>query len=199
MQYSSCPTPKPKFMDPIISDHLPTLKMMKNDGRSKPSEIIDDEAETAINTKSNGKATRLPRQRGNRPRVLKMEEKKFSKNTDTASISTQMNNEIYTFTLINPEGKEILFNNNAIQSEEDVACVRIPSSRSHTANRRRTSHRLLRTILSNIAIPLSQSQMKNISNVLRARYTAPSRSLKNSTYANKRYPTTPNSLPGSSR
>jgi len=81
---------------------------MKNDGRSKPSEIIDDEAETAINTKSYGKDIWSLRQRGNRPRVLKMEEKKFFKNIDTAFTLTQMDNEIYTFTLVNPEGGETL-------------------------------------------------------------------------------------------
>ena len=37
-----------------------------------------------------------------------MGEKKFFENIDTASISTQMNNEIYTFTLVNPEGRETL-------------------------------------------------------------------------------------------
>jgi len=78
-------------------------------------------------------------------------------------------------------------NNNTIQPKEDVARIRIPPSRSRTANGRRTSRRLLRTIFSNTAIPLSQSQTKNISNVLRVRYTAPSRLLKNSTYTNKRH------------
>jgi len=95
-------------MDPITSDHLPISKTMKNDGRSKPSETIDDEAKTVINMKSYGKDTRSPRQRGNQPHVLKMGEKKFFKSTDTASISTQMDNKIYTFTLVNPEGRETL-------------------------------------------------------------------------------------------
>ena len=108
MQCSSCLTPKPKFTDPTTSDHLPTSKMTKIDGRSKLSKTINDEAETAINTKSYVKATQLLRQRGNQPRVLKTEEKKFFKNIDTAFTLTQMDNKIYTFTLVNPEGKETL-------------------------------------------------------------------------------------------
>ena len=108
MQCSSCLTLKPRFMDPITSDHPPTLRTMKNDGRSKLSEIIDDKAETVINMKFYGKVIRLPRQRGNQPRVSKTEEKKFFKNTDIAFILTQMDDKIYTFTLVNPEGKETL-------------------------------------------------------------------------------------------
>jgi len=108
MRCSSCLTPKPKFTDPITSDHLLISKTTKNDGRSKPSEITDDEAEMVINTKSYGKDTRSLRQRGNQPHVLKMGEKKFFENIDIAIISTQMNNEIYTFTLVNPEGRETL-------------------------------------------------------------------------------------------
>jgi len=107
MQCFSCLTPKPKFMDPIASDHLLTSKTMKNYGRLKPSEIIDDEAEMAINTKSYGKDIRLPRQYGNRPCVSKMEEKKFFRNTSITFISTQMDS-VYIFTLVNLEGKEIL-------------------------------------------------------------------------------------------
>ena len=108
MQCSSCLTSKPKFTDPTISDHLLISKTTKNDGRLKPSEIIENEVED-INTRSYGKAIRLPRQRGNRPRVLKTEEKKSYKNTDTASTSIpKMDDKIYTFTLVNPEGKETL-------------------------------------------------------------------------------------------
>jgi len=62
----------------------------------------------AINTKSYGKDIRSPRQHGNRPCVLKTEEKKFFKNIDIAFTSTQMDDTIYTFTLVNPEGKETL-------------------------------------------------------------------------------------------
>ena len=110
MQCSLCLIPKLKFTDPTISDHHLISKTMKNDGRSEPSETTKDGAEAVTNTKSYGKAIRLPRQRGNRPRVLKMEEKKFFKNTDTASTSIppKMDNKIYTFTLVNPEGKETL-------------------------------------------------------------------------------------------
>jgi len=98
-----------------------------------------------------------------------------------------------------PRRKRNPSNNNAIQSQKDVARTCIPPSRSSTANGRRTSRRLLRTIFSNTAISLLQSQTKNIGNVLRARYTAPSRSFKNSIYTNKRHPTISNNLSGSSR
>jgi len=76
-------------------------------------------------------------------------------------------------------------NDDGIQSEKDVARICIPSSRSYTANGRRTSRRLLRTIFANTAISLSQNQTKTIGNVLRAKYTASSRLFKNSTYTNK--------------
>ena len=90
-------------------------------------------------------------------------------------------------------------NDNGIQSEKAVARLSIPPSRSYTANRRGTSHHLLRTIYANTAISLSQNQTKNIGNVLRARNIASTRSFKNSTYTSKRYPNIRNSLPGSSR
>ena len=72
-------------MDPTISDHLQTSKMMKNDGKSRLSLNIENEAED-INTSFCGKAIRLLKHRGNRPRVLKMVQKKSSKsiNTDTS-------------------------------------------------------------------------------------------------------------------
>ena len=56
--------------------------MMKNDGKSKLSLNIENEAED-INTMSYGKAIRLRKHRGNRPRVLKTAQKKSLKSINT--------------------------------------------------------------------------------------------------------------------
>ena len=109
MQCYLCHIRKPKLTDPTSSDHHQTLTMMKNDGKSKPYSITKNEAE-GINTTSNGKAMTSRKQRGNQPRVSKAVAKKFSKSTasDTASTPsmTTTNDELYTITLIDPEGKE---------------------------------------------------------------------------------------------
>ena len=72
-------------MDPTTSDLHLTLKMKKNDGKSKLSLNIENEAEDT-NTMSYGKAIRLRKHRGNRPRVLKTVQKISFKNIDTDTI-----------------------------------------------------------------------------------------------------------------
>ena len=69
-------------MDPTISDHHLTSKMMKNDGKSKLSLNIENEAED-INTSSCGKAIRLQKHHGNRPHVSKTAQMKFLKSINT--------------------------------------------------------------------------------------------------------------------
>ena len=71
-----------KYTDPTISNHHLISKMMKNDGKLKPSLNIENEAED-INTMSYGKAIRLRKHHGNRPRVSKMAQKTSFKNTKT--------------------------------------------------------------------------------------------------------------------
>ena len=71
-----------KFMDLTSSNHHLILKTMKNDGKSKLSLNIKNEAED-IDTTSYGKAIQLLKHRGNQPRVLKMAQKTFFKITDT--------------------------------------------------------------------------------------------------------------------
>ena len=69
-------------MHPTTSDPHLTLKMMKNDGKLKPSLNTENEAEDT-STMSYGKAIQLQKHRGNRPRVLKMAQKKSFKTIDT--------------------------------------------------------------------------------------------------------------------
>ena len=71
-----------KYMDPTISDHHLTLKMTKNDGKSKLSLKTENEAED-ISTMSYGKAIRLQKHHGNRPCVSKMVQKTSFKNIKT--------------------------------------------------------------------------------------------------------------------
>ena len=68
-----------KYTDPTISDHHLISKIMKNDGKSKPSLNIENKAED-INTMSYGKAIRLQKHHGNWPHVSKMVQKTSFKN-----------------------------------------------------------------------------------------------------------------------
>ena len=88
MQCSSCFTLKMKFMDPTSSNHLQTLKMMKNDGKSRLYSITDD-TDKDTNTTSYGKDGQSPMQHGNLPCVSKMVVKPYSKNIDTDSTYKQ--------------------------------------------------------------------------------------------------------------
>ena len=67
-----------KYTDPTISNHLLISKMMKNDGKSKPSLNIENEAKD-ISTMSYGKAIQLWKHHGNWPRVSKMAQRKSLK------------------------------------------------------------------------------------------------------------------------
>src|SRR5258708_17062958 len=80
-----------KFTDPTTADHLLTSKMMKNDGKLKLSSNIKNEAED-IDTMSYGKAIRLPKHRGNQPRVLKTAQRISFKNTNTVTTYKQLIN-----------------------------------------------------------------------------------------------------------
>ena len=71
-----------KYTDPTTSDHYLISKMMKNDGKSKLSLNIENEAKDT-NTMSYGKAIRLQKHCGNQPCVLKMAQKTSFKNIDT--------------------------------------------------------------------------------------------------------------------
>ena len=96
-------------MDPIISDHLLTSKMMKNNGKSRLSLNTKNEAKD-INTSSYGKAIRLRKHRGNRPHVLKTARKKSLKsiNTDISYNHVQniklMASQIPIIVVTDPEG-----------------------------------------------------------------------------------------------
>ena len=108
MQCFLCPTSKTKFMDPTTSDHLQTLKMMKNDGKLRLYSITND-ADEDTNTMSYGKDGQSPMQCGNPPHVLKMVAKPYSKNIDTDFIycinkpTIMPNKEIPTITFMFPE------------------------------------------------------------------------------------------------
>ena len=71
-----------KFIDQTSSDHLQTLKMMKNDGKLRLYSITDDAAKDT-NTMSYGKDGQSLMQCGNLPHVSKMVAKPYSKNIDT--------------------------------------------------------------------------------------------------------------------
>ena len=108
-QCYSCHTRKPRPTDLTSSDHRQTSTTTKNDGKSKPYSTTENEAED-INTTSSGKAMTSQKRRGNQPCVSKAVVKKFFKSTATNTASTPSiattNVELYTITLIDPEGKE---------------------------------------------------------------------------------------------
>ena len=84
--------------------------MMKNDGKSKLSLNIEKEAED-INTMSYGKAIRLWKHRGNRPRVLKMAQRKSLKSIKTKTFYNHiwntklMTSQIPIIVVTDPEGQ----------------------------------------------------------------------------------------------
>jgi len=108
MQCYSCCTPKRKLMDLTSLDHRQTSTTMKNDGKSKPSSTIEDEAANTISS-SSGKAMTSQKQRGNPTRVSMEAVKKFSKNIATFTIFRpkphNMTAALPTITLTDPEGR----------------------------------------------------------------------------------------------
>ena len=97
-------------MDPIISDHYLTSKMMKNDEKSKLFSDTENEAEDT-NTLSYGKAIRLQKHHGNQPRVLKMVQKKSLKSIKPETSYNHIWNiklmapQIPTIVITDPEGR----------------------------------------------------------------------------------------------